>query len=276
MNSLPASRFSGASRSSLPCTLTLTSLLSIATRTPTLPDTSSCAPERTRIAPKVAGVVVATSSRVPAAALPADTASWPPVARVSEPPSKSTALPPTISMRDRSRRSVSVDRLSKFLPEVAAARARSWSSAAESLISASRWESSAVVLPSSSVTMAVTAPSPMRTVPLASLAEVSRWTVPRVLTVVVATATPFCRRSRPVSVMSPSRASSRPLLTTLPAVLSAMNCGATSLPRVVEKVLPSVPTPLRIRKLSPAASSAWPLRVAISPALETSVPSSIT
>ncbi len=80
--SLPPSRLCGESRSSLPCTLTCTVLLSIATFTPTAPD---------------------TSSRAPASAwarLPAVTAIWPPVASVSESPSKFTSPPETISTRD--------------------------------------------------------------------------------------------------------------------------------------------------------------------------------
>ncbi|MNM78533.1 hypothetical protein D3C81_904400 [compost metagenome] len=66
------------------------------------------------------------------------------------------------------------------------------------------------------------------------------------------------------------------MLTTLPAVLPAANCGVTSLPRVVDSGLPSVPTPFLMLKLSPAASRAWPFGVLISPPLCTSVPSSIT
>ena len=76
--------------------------------------------------------------------------------------------------------------------------------------------------------------------------------------------------------MSPWLATIRPLLTTRPAVLSATNCGAISLPRVVDMVLPSVPTPLRMMKLSPAASCVWPLGVVMVPAFSTSVPTSKT
>lgn len=120
------------------------------------------------------------------------------------------------------------------------------------------------------------APWPSVTLPCLSLAEFSRWIVPRVFTVVLATATPSCRTSRPASVMSPSRARIKPVLPTLPAMLSAANCGAISLPRVVEAVLPSVPAPLRMMKLSPAANWVWPRCVVIAPALFTSLPSSMT
>ncbi|MCY1241654.1 hypothetical protein D9M72_545680 [compost metagenome] len=176
-------------------------------------------------------------------------------------------------MRDWSRRSDSRERLSK---RPGGTSARAVSCAADSLRSASRWLSSALALPSSSMSTAVTAPWPTATLPRVSAAEFNRCTVPRADTVDVASATPSCRTSRPASVMSPSRATIRPVLLTLPDVLSATNCGAISLPRVVEKALASVPTPLRITKLSPAASCTWPLRAAISPALATSLPSSST
>ncbi|WP_144019469.1 hypothetical protein [Piscirickettsia salmonis] len=52
--------------------------------------------------------------------------------------------------------------------------------------------------------------------------------------------------------------------------------GAISLPRVVEAMLLSDPWPRRMMKLSPAASSAWPCGVLISPALRTSLPASST
>ncbi|MCY1506076.1 hypothetical protein D9M68_403130 [compost metagenome] len=197
----------------------------------------------------------------------------PPVASVSDSPSKRMSPPETISMRDWSRRSDSRERLSK---SAGGTSARAASCAADSLISASRWLSSALALPSSSISTAVTAPLPTATLPRVSAAEFSRCTVPRTATVEVASATPSWRTSRPASVMSPSRATMRPVLRTVPAVLSAANCGAISLPRVVEKALASVPMPLRITKLSPAASCAWPLRAAISPALATSLPSSST
>lgn len=122
--------------------------------------------------------------------------------------------------------------------------------------------------------MAVVAPRP--TVTAASLPRALRCIVPRVAAVVEASSTPSWRTSRPVRVTSPSRAWIRPVLTTLPAVLPAANCGVTSLPRVVDSGLPSVPTPFLMVKLSPAASRAWPLGVAISPAWCTSLPSSIT
>ena len=122
--------------------------------------------------------------------------------------------------------------------------------------------------------MAVVAPRP--TVTAASLPSAFRWIVPRVAVVVLASSTPSWRTSRPARVISPSRAWIRPVLTTVPAVLAAANCGVTSLPRVVDKGLPSVPTPFLIVKLSPAASRAWPFGVLISPAWWTSLPSSIT
>ncbi|MCY1559662.1 hypothetical protein D9M68_967200 [compost metagenome] len=110
----------------------------------------------------------------------------------------------------------------------------------------------------------------------ASAADASRWIVPRVSTVVVASATPSCTTLRPASVMSPSGARSRPVLLTCPAVLSGRNCGATSLPRVVEKVFSAVPCPGRTMKKSPAANCACPRGVVTVPALCTSLPISST
>jgi hypothetical protein len=207
------SRFSGASRCSLPCTLISTLFEAIATCTPTAPETSSRAWLATLLRPF------------------ALTATWPPVARVSEPPSKPTSPPETISTRDRSRRSSMRARLSNT-PGVTGTVMRARSCFADSAIKASRWLSSALPALSSS-TMALVACAPMVTLPSASLAEFSRWMLPRALTVVVASATPSCTTWRPASVMSPSGACSRPVLLTAPAVLSALNCGETSLPRVV-------------------------------------------
>ncbi|MNK89751.1 hypothetical protein D3C87_1097700 [compost metagenome] len=236
------SRLTGASRCSLPCTLISTLFADIATLTPTAPETSSWAPSRTRLR------------------LPALTASCPPVARVSESPRNSTVPALPISMRDWSRRSLT----SEIFCSVVTAGPRM----------ASRWLSSAIVLPSSSTTMAVVAPRPRVTA--ASPPRALRCIVPRVAAVVDDSSTPSCRTSRPARVMSPSRAWIRPVLTTLPAVLAAANCGVTSLPRVVDSGLPSVPTPFLMVKPSPAASRAWPFGVLISPALWTSLPSSIT
>lgn len=89
-------------------------------------------------------------------------------------------------------------------------------------------------------------PWPRVTLELLSLAELSRCTVPRLSTEVVARATPFCCTWCPVRVISPVAAWIRPLLLTLPAWLPALRVLATSLPRVVEVVLPAVPAPLRI------------------------------
>lgn len=144
-----------------------------------------------------------------------------------------------------------------------------------SLSAASRWLSSAVALFVSS-RMAVVLPSATVTVPVSSLARVDRWMVPRLATVVVAISTPACVTVWPVKVMSPAGAVIRPVLTTVPAVLSALREADTSLPAVVERRLPSVPTPLRMVKLSPAASTVWPEGVWICPALRTSLPSSST
>ncbi|PMQ04076.1 hypothetical protein JaAD80_28625 [Janthinobacterium sp. AD80] len=125
------SRLTGASRCSLPCTLISTLLAAIATFTPTAPETSSCAPSRSRLR------------------LAAFTAIWPPVARVSESPMNSTVPALPISMRDWSRRSLT----SEIFCSADTAGPRM----------ASRWLSSAVVLPSSSTRMAVVAPRPTLT-----------------------------------------------------------------------------------------------------------------
>ena len=211
--------------------------------TPTAPDTSMRAPSRTRLR------------------CLASTTTWPPVASVSESFWNSTVPPLATSTRERSRRSLPA-RL-KFWPSCSTAGA----------MSAVRWLSSAVV-PLVSSTTAVVLPSPSVTLPAVPTA--ARCTVPRVFTEVLERMTPFCTTSRPASVTSPVGAWIRPVLTTRPALLSAASVTATSLPRVVEAWLPSVPTPLRMEKLSPAAISVWPLGVAISPALRTSLPSSST
>ena len=92
----------------------------MATCTPIAPDTSSRAPSATVLRP------------APAFTL---TAIWPPVAKVVELPSNSTLPPETISMRDWSRRSSSLERLSNT-PAAAVRRARSCT--AESAIRALR------------------------------------------------------------------------------------------------------------------------------------------
>ena len=160
--------------------------------------------------------------------------------------------PLTISMRDWSRRSDRRDRLSNA---PGAWRWRSRSCSADSLISALRWLSSAV-LPSSSISTAVTDSGASTMLPLASEAEFSRWMVPRVRVVVVASATPSWRTWRPASVTSPSAATIRPVLRTRPPSWFAARRGAISLPRVVDRVFSLVPTPRRMMKLSPAASCA--------------------
>ncbi|MNU52124.1 hypothetical protein D3C71_411280 [compost metagenome] len=216
---------------------------SIASFTPTAPDTSMRAPSRTRLRSF------------------ASTTTWPPVASVSEPAWNSTVPPLATSTRDRSRRSLPA---STMLP------VPSWTAGA---MSPARWLSSAVAPPVSS-TMAVVLPSPNRTWPVAPVAF--RCTVPRVLTEVLERTTPPCTTSRPASVTSPVVAWISPVLRTVPAGLFVSSVTATSLPRVVEPRLPSVPTPLRMVKWSPAASSVCPPGVAISPALCTSAPSSST
>ncbi|MCY1211375.1 hypothetical protein D9M68_525050 [compost metagenome] len=80
------SRLSGASRCSLPCTLIFTLFDAMATPTPTAPATSMAAPLATR---------VRRSARA---------CTWPPVARVSEPPSKSMSPAESIFTSDWSRR----------------------------------------------------------------------------------------------------------------------------------------------------------------------------
>ncbi|CUI51508.1 Uncharacterised protein [Achromobacter xylosoxidans] len=221
-------------------------------RAPTRPATSSSAPSATKL------------RRVALAAI------CPPVANASAPPWNWMSPPLTISMRDWSRRSDRRDRLSKT-PK--AARWRSRSCSADSLIKALRWLSSAL-LPSSSISTAVTDCAPSTMLPCVSAAELSRWMVPRVRVVVVASATPSWRTSRPASVTSPSAAVIRPVLRTRPPV--APWRGAISLPRVVDRVLSWVPTPRRMTKLSPAASCAWPRGVVMAPALWTSLPASST
>ncbi|CUI61446.1 Uncharacterised protein [Achromobacter xylosoxidans] len=124
--------------------------------------------------------------------------------------------------------------------------------------------------------MAVVESRPNTTLPLASLAEFSRCTVPRVVTDVVAMAAPCWRTSCPVSVMSPKGDWIRPVLAATPAWLPALRRADTSLPRVVERTLASDPRPRRMMKVSPAASTVWPLGVVIWPALWTSRPSSRT
>ena len=151
---------------------------------------------------------------------------------------------------------------------------RARSCTAESAISASRWLSSAVRPFWSSSRIALRPREVTVTLPSLSLAEFSRWMVPRVSTVVVDTATPSCTTLRPASVMSPSGACSRPVFVTAPAVLSVWNCGATSLPRVVANWLPVVLWPGRTMKKSPAAICTWPRGVVMVPALLTSLPSS--
>ena len=70
-------------------------------------------------------------------------------------------------------------------------------------------------------------------------ASVSKCTVPRWLTEVVETITPFCATCRPTSETSPVVAMIRPLLVTDPAPAATV----TSVPSVVEVRLPlSVPS----------------------------------
>ncbi|MNP43395.1 hypothetical protein D3C76_1372120 [compost metagenome] len=103
-----------------------------------------------------------------------------------------------------------------------------------------RWLSRALP-PAASSSTAVALPSPRVTLPLLSLKALSRCTVPRVSTELVATATPFCCTLCPVRVMSPVLAWIRPLLITVPALLPGLRNVATSLPRVVERGLPLEP-----------------------------------
>ncbi|MCY1250252.1 hypothetical protein D9M72_638700 [compost metagenome] len=76
--------------------------------------------------------------------------------------------------------------------------------------------------------------------------------------------------------MSPVSAWISPELETLPAVLSLLRAGVTSLPRVLDCWLLSVPRPLRITKLSPAASVVCPPGVTMVPRLCASRPASST
>ncbi|CAB3959961.1 hypothetical protein LMG7053_06081 [Achromobacter ruhlandii] len=95
--------------------------------------------------------------------------------------------------------------------------------------------------------------------------------VPRASTEVVDTSTPACSTRCAVRVTSPCGAWISPVLRTRPAPAAC-----ASLPRVVEAMLLSDPWPRRMMKLSPAANSAWPCGVLISPALRTSLPASST
>ena len=183
------------------------------------PLTSICAPSRTSVR------------------LPALTPTCPPVASVSESPWKSTVPPLSTCTSDRSRRYGSV------CPSV-------WPVARLAGIRASRCPSSAVA-PSRSTRMAVVEPE--RSVTAPSAPTPFRWMVPRASTEVVEASTPACSTWRAASVMSPSGDRIRPLLRTVPTPEAV-----TSLPRVVEATLPSVPWPRLITKLSPAASAAWP------------------
>ena len=80
----------------------------------------------------------------------------------------------------------------------------------EAVISASRCELSAVSSLSSSGRIAVRLSAPSVTLPSVSVAEFSRWIVPRVLTEVVETSMPSCAMVRPASVMSPCWLKIRP------------------------------------------------------------------
>ena len=191
-------------------------LASIATRTPMAPATSSSAP-------------LSSTLRVLA-----DTAIWPPLATVVEPPAKVARLPVTISMRDRSPRSLTVLRLSNTPPVLLTMPPSS------ALMAASRWPSRPVTADASSST-AVTLPAPSVMLPVASPARFSRWMAPRAPMSVVASSTPSWRTVRPVSVMSPVGALIRPVLPTRPALLPALIAVEISLPWVVERRLTSVP-----------------------------------
>ena len=238
--SLPLSRLIGASRCSLPCTLILTLLFSIATGTPTAPATSRMAPSRTRLR------------------LAACTAIWPPVASVMEPDAKSTVPALEISTRDSSRRSAPAATIGELAAVVAAGARKP-----------SRWLSSASA-PLRSNRMAVVPPSAKVILPPSPKAF--RCTVPRVSTDVLDSTTPPCTTSPPVSVTSPIAACIKPVFTTRPGVPP----GVTSLPLVVDARLPDVPWPRLITKLSPAAISVWPDGVLMAPAFAPSLPSSST
>ncbi|MNY22560.1 hypothetical protein D3C86_1561810 [compost metagenome] len=136
----------------------------------------------------------------------------------------------------------------------------------------SRWLSSAVALSSSQ--MAVIAPSAKVT--LAFSPPAFKCTAPRLFTDVLASNTPACVTSLPVSVTSPVAAVIRPELLTAPAVLPPANRAVISWPRVVDCWFPSEPCPRLITKLSPAARAVWPFGVAMVPALWTSLPTSST
>ncbi len=215
LNSVPLSRFCGLSRSSLPWMLTLTALADIASTVPLVPETSMVDP-------------CSANTR-----LPAETATWPPWAMVSEPLCKSTTPPVTISTRDRSLRSDSVLRLLNwpiariFTPDAAT--------------SASRWEFSAVSVDSSSGMISAMLFCVSVTLPAASVTAFSRWMVPRWFTEVVDISSPSWMMVRPASVTSPCCAKISPELLTAPLVLPVENSGATSLPRVVEAWLKVVP-----------------------------------
>lgn len=174
-----------------------------------------------------------------------------------EPSRKSTLPAESISTRDRSRRSSS-PRLTAALEPF------------NGLSKASRWLSRAA-LPLLSTRMALEAPSARV---IRSLAF--RCRVPRLSTELLESNTPACSTSRPLRLISPVAACTRPLLRTRPALLSAAKPGSTSLPRVVEVRLPSVPWPRRMTKLSPADRTVCPFGVTMLPALSTSLPSSRT
>ena len=237
--SLPLSRLTGASRCSLPCTLILTLLFSMATGTPTAPATSSTAPSRSRLR------------------CAACTAICPPVAKVMEPDAKSTVPELLISTRDSSRRSLPPGAQAESDAAMTGARRPSrWLSSASAPLRSSRM----AVVPASA--RVILPPSPVA----------FRCTVPRVSTEVLDSATPPCTTSPPVNVTSPSDAWIKPVFTTRPGVPATL----TSLPLVVELRLPDVPWPRLITKLSPAASTAWPEGVSMAPALAVSLPNNST
>ncbi|MCY1517805.1 hypothetical protein D9M68_525040 [compost metagenome] len=139
----------------------------------------------------------------------------------------------------------------------------------------SRCTSSAVAPSfSSTIALVLCGASVTRASPASPTAR--RCSVPRVLTELLDSSTPCCSTVLPTRVTSPVGAAIRPVLRTRPAALPARRSGSTSLPRVLESLLPSVPMPLRITKASPAASTVWPLAVVMLPWLCASRPASST
>ena len=120
---------------------------------------------------------------------PACTAICPPCDIVSDPDWNSTEPPVVISMRDRSSLSESVPTSLSCGLVALGALSRSTFSEADCAISSLRWESSAVTLLLSGLT-AVTLPGASVITAEVSAVSVSRCTVPRSFTDVVATAIP--------------------------------------------------------------------------------------